>query len=155
MKLSRESRYALEALVVMAEIPDGEMWEARDIAHAADLPAAFLAKILQTLARDGILESMRGHGYRMARPPDQTTVEEVLTALEGPEYFGDRCIFWRQECNDENPCVLHWRYRDLRPGLESIIGRITISQLRERGPLPHTALLDSPPRSLAGPVSDP
>jgi amidase len=40
MRLARESRYAIEALVVLADAPPGEMMEAREIAALAHLPAA-------------------------------------------------------------------------------------------------------------------
>ena len=45
MRLARESRYALEALVVLGSVPTGEMMEAREIAERANLPAPFLSKI--------------------------------------------------------------------------------------------------------------
>ena len=131
MRLSRETRYAILALVELAARPEGEVVEARRLAEATDLPAAYLSKILQSLSRAGIVDSLRGRGYTLVRSPKTVTLREVIVAVEGAGLFKEGCIFWREECSESNPCPLHWCWRDLRPGIEQVVGRVTLSQIRE------------------------
>ena len=131
MKLSRETRYAIVALVELAGRPAGGITEARRLAEATDLPPAYLSKILQSLARAGIVDSFRGHGYTLVRPPESVTLREIMVAAEGTDSLVEGCIFWREECSEANPCPLHWRWRDLRPGIEQVVGGVTLAQIRE------------------------
>ena len=131
MRLSRETRYAVLALVELAGQRPGEIVEARRVSEATGLPRAYLAKILQGLARAGIVESARGRGYALVRPAASVTLGEIVVALEGSDAFVEGCIFWREECSDANPCPLHWRWRELRPGIEDVVGGVTLAQIRD------------------------
>lgn len=135
MRLSRDTRYGLEALAVLARRPAGEVVEARDIAAEAALPASYLAKIVQTLAREGILDSFRGRGYSLSRPPEQILVRDVIHAIGGDDAFWDGCIFWREECSEDEPCPLHFRWRELRPAFKEVLGSITLADIRDQGAL--------------------
>jgi Rrf2 family protein len=105
MRLTRQSPYAIEALLILAERPGGTQMEAREIAEEATLPAPYLAKILQQLTGDfGLLQGTRGQGYRLARSADAIRVEEVLRAIEGDDVIWETCIFWREECDADDPC---------------------------------------------------
>lgn len=131
MRLARDSRYAIEALLVLADRAPGEFVDAREIGQAADLPLAYLHKIMRSLAEGGVLESRRGRGYLLARPPEQITMRDVLLAVEGPDVFGGRCLFWREECSSDDPCELHFKWRDLRPQIEATVGGTTLAEVHE------------------------
>jgi Rrf2 family protein len=131
MRLARESRYAIEALLVLSDRPPGEFVDARDIGQEALLPLAYLHKILRALAEGGVVESRRGRGYFLARPPEEITMRDVLLAVEGPDVFGGRCLFWREECSSEDPCELHFRWRDLRPQIEETVGGTTLREIHD------------------------
>lgn len=120
MRLARDSRYAIEALIVLAGRDPGVYVDAREIGAQADLPLAYLHKILRVLATAGVVESRRGKGYSLARPANEITMREVLEAVEGDGVFDGRCIFWREECSVENPCALHFRWAEVRPQMEAI-----------------------------------
>ena len=130
MRLSRESRYAVQALIFMAEhAPSDAYVGARVIAAGADLPAAYLHKILRQLTVGGLLHSRRGAGYALARPIEQIEMREVLATIEGPKVFAGRCIFWREECSESDPCELHFVWRELEPTVEATIGATTLAQV--------------------------
>lgn len=136
MRLARESRYAIEALLVLAEHEPDTFVDARDVVDAAGLPLAYLHKIMRALAEGGVLVSRRGRGYALARAPEEITMAEVLVAVEGADVFGGRCVFWREECSAEDPCELHFRWRDVRPLIETAIGGTTLAEVRaSRGSL--------------------
>jgi Rrf2 family protein len=131
VRLSRESRYAIEALVVFAGRPPQEQVDARAIATEAGLPLPYLQKILRQLAVGGILTSQRGHGYVLARAPDRITIADVLDIVEGGVALDARCIFWREDCSNDNPCELHFRWRELRPQILRTLTETTIADVRE------------------------
>lgn len=131
MRLARESRYAIEALMVLASRRPDEFVGAREIGQQADLPLAYLHKILRQLAEAGVVLSRRGRGYKLAEPASETRMLEVLTAVEGPDVFGGRCIFWREGCSSDDPCELHFRWKELKPVMEARIAETTLQQIVE------------------------
>lgn len=151
MFLATETRYAIQALIQLAGRP-GRLVDSRELATAAGVPAPFLAKALQALARAGVLASVRGGGYALARPPAQIRLSDIVGAIEGRRPFGTReCIFWRTECSEDAPCVLHWRWRELRPALERRVGDTTLEEIVRRAG--DGAL--GPPRRPRGPGAAP
>jgi len=83
--LSKRTDYALLAVSHLARMGSNTSVRAREIAERYEIPAELLAKILQRLARSGVLLSSTGPsgGYALARPADEITVGEVLAAVEG------------------------------------------------------------------------
>ena len=98
MNLTRESEYALRGLVRLATYPPGCMVSHSEIAQAEELPAAFLAKIFQKLARHGVLEAERGRGsgYALRGSPAMTRIWKVFEAIEGSEAL-KRCLLWSRD----------------------------------------------------------
>jgi DNA-binding IclR family transcriptional regulator len=76
MIYSRSAEYALRALVHIATLPPGEFTMAKTIAADANIPAPFLAKILQDLTRDGFLKSNKGPGggFRLSLPAEDLSM---------------------------------------------------------------------------------
>jgi Rrf2 family protein len=111
--LSRSSQYALRALAYLATRGRGEWVLARQIAEAIDIPSAFLAKILQVLAIDGILESQRGRngGFRLVRNPDRLSLFDIVEAFDRLGQ-GRPCVLGQKVCSDETACPLHhtWKH---------------------------------------------
>jgi len=136
MKLSRESRYAVIGLSVLVVKPPGTVLEVSQVAEEAGLPAPFLAKIFGKMTRYGVLTSHRGktRGYSLAKPPSELTVRQVLEAVDGPDLF-ERCIFWTETCNDENPCPLHNSWKDLKPLIAQRMTEVTLDKIAVDGNL--------------------
>ncbi|MQY05169.1 hypothetical protein ACRB68_32390 [Actinomadura sp. RB68] len=85
--MSEGVEWALHSCLNLTWAPPGEAVTAAKLAAFYSLPAAYLNKHLQALARAGILASTSGPrgGFRLARPPEKITVMDVVTAIEGPE----------------------------------------------------------------------
>ena len=85
MLFSRSVDYAIQALGRLAEAPNGEQVMARVIAEEEDLPAFFLAKTLQNLARHGLLRSTKGPtgGFSLNKPAPKIRILDVVEALDG------------------------------------------------------------------------
>ena len=84
MRLSKKAEYALRALAIMAL--GKKSWSIQELSEQARIPVKFLEQILLALRHKGILASKRGvgGGYSLVRPPGETTVGEVIWALDGP-----------------------------------------------------------------------
>jgi Rrf2 family protein len=84
-QLSKKADYGLIALKHLAQ-HSAESISAREIAAHYHIPAELLAKVLQRLARKGLLVSQHGinGGYVLARDPASISIVDVLEALDGP-----------------------------------------------------------------------
>src|SRR5262245_57454278 len=84
-RLSKKSDYGLIALKHLAQHAE-ESISAREIAAQYHIPAELLAKVLQRLARKGLLVSQQGinGGYILAKDPATISIVDVVEALEGP-----------------------------------------------------------------------
>jgi Rrf2 family protein len=84
--ISTKAGYGLVSLVELAAIYErGEVLRVAEIAQRQGIPDRYLEQMLSSLRRGGILRSSRGPkgGYRLARPPAEIRVDEVLSCLEG------------------------------------------------------------------------
>ena len=91
LKFSKKADYGLMAVQYMASTQFGDVARARlvntkEIAEEYHIPVELLAKVLQTLAKHGIIESQNGPkgGYLLAREAGRITIAQVLEAIEGP-----------------------------------------------------------------------
>jgi len=86
MKLTRASSYALHAVEYMAARGQGTLVASHHIAQARGIPERFLLKVLKPLVSARVLQSVKGPngGYRLAKPPKQITLLQVIEAVDGP-----------------------------------------------------------------------
>jgi len=133
MKLSRESEYGIQGLIHLAQQPPGTVTQLAGIAEAQGLPQSFLAKIFQKFMQYGLVRSFRGttRGYTLGRPAAEITLKEVLEAIEGPGIF-ERCIFWSHRCAEDNPCVLHEGWKQIKPKVTAMMEVTTLQDLARR-----------------------
>jgi Rrf2 family protein len=110
--LSQKARYALHALLVLAEHGDGDPIMIADIAERARVPRKFLEQILLDLKRRGIVRSMRGRagGYLLGRLPKNITFAEVIRTIDGPLALSP-CVSTTayhkcEDCDDEETCAI-------------------------------------------------
>jgi Rrf2 family protein len=110
--LSQKAKYALRALLTLAEAPDGEAVLISDIASRDNIPKKFLEQILLELKHHGLLQSRRGRsgGYALLKPPADISFGQVVRIIDGPlaplpclsRVAYRKC----KDCNDEAACVL-------------------------------------------------
>lgn len=137
--LSRTAGYALHATVAIAErCPDGGPVPAAEVAEALDIPANYLAKILHTLAREGILVSERGRtgGFRLARPPETIGLLEVVSGFDdlGRER---QCLLGRGTCTEVGGCPAHREWREASaPAFHFFESRTVADLVTGHDPLP-------------------
>lgn len=116
LRLSKKADYALMAMKHLAMRADGAAASAREIAESYDIPVELMAKILQRLARSGLVISLQGTrgGYRLARPSVQITVADIIEAIEGPLRV-TACSSDEESCGQFAKCNVRdplWRIKD-------------------------------------------
>lgn len=88
MRISAKTDYAVRAVVELAAAgaDDEHPVKSERLATAQDIPLRFLENILMQLRQAGIVVSRRGAegGYRLAKPPEEITVADVIRAIDGP-----------------------------------------------------------------------
>jgi Rrf2 family iron-sulfur cluster assembly transcriptional regulator len=84
MKLSTKGRYAMVALVDLALQPSEDLVTLAEISRRQNISLAYLEQLFVKLRRANLVESTRGPGggYRLARPPREIRVSEVLGAVD-------------------------------------------------------------------------
>jgi Rrf2 family protein len=87
MRMSDGVEWGVHACVLLASLPSDGALTASKIAEYHGVPPAYLAKHMQSLARAGIVDTVKGPkgGYRLARPPAQINVLEIVEAIDGDE----------------------------------------------------------------------
>ncbi len=134
LKLTKKADYALMAMKHLADEAHrgGGSASAKDVAYSFGIPPEALAKILQKLARAGLLQSQQGTngGYRLARPAHTISAFEVIQAIDGP-LFITSCITVRGECGQSDRCNIREPLRKVNESIEAVLKRIKISHMRE------------------------
>ena len=79
---SLTTEYALRAAIDLAGHP-GDARSARAIALQAEIPGAYVSRVLAMLARNGLVRAQRGRsgGYDLARPPADITLFDIVEAI--------------------------------------------------------------------------
>lgn len=136
LKLTKKADYGLIAMRYLAE--HARSCSAKDVAEAHGLPQELVAKVLQRLAKAGLLVSQHGSngGYVLSRHADAITAFEVIRAIEGP-LFLTSCVTSRGECEQTERCTVKEPLRKVSRSIEDVLSQITISELvrpaEERG----------------------
>ncbi|MDR3669238.1 MAG: Rrf2 family transcriptional regulator [Holophaga sp.] len=128
--LSASTGYTILALVAMPE--DGSYCSVKELSAQLGIPGPFLAKLLKSLAVNGILESVRGPGggFRLAQSAHRISIGHLMSIVQGSGN-SDGCILGLAHCkNKHNPCSLHKPFNDLSEYVENSLNNITIRDLQ-------------------------
>jgi len=116
LRLSKKADYALIAMKHLALRHDQAASSAREIAEQYDIPVELMAKVLQRLAREGLLASHQGTrgGYQLSRPPSAISVADVIQAVDGPLTV-TACSTDEENCDQFSKCSVRdplWKIRE-------------------------------------------
>ena len=132
--ISKTGKQAINAILRLAALPEGEFAGAKDIAKETGAPQNYLGKLLQLLSRHGLLLSQKGAngGFRLARKADKITLSDVVEPID---HISRRagCIMGQSECTDENACALHNRWKSVRDTYIAFLNETTLADLIASG----------------------
>lgn len=131
MIYTETGRYAIRALLYLADHPATKTVTASEIAAAEDIPPYYLAKVLKDLSNAGILASVRGRGggFQLSRPPGEITLLQALEAAEDLSRRVRACVLGLDDCNSEAPCAMHEYWSGFRDTTLETLGRLTVADL--------------------------
>ncbi|HYB89627.1 MAG TPA: Rrf2 family transcriptional regulator [Candidatus Binataceae bacterium] len=136
--MSKKTKYALKAMMVLAkEYGQGPVLIS-EIARREDVPQKFLELILLELKNQGILQSKKGKGggYFLGRPPQQISIGHVIRVLDGPLAplpCASKTAYMRcSECRDERTCGIRMVMKDVRDATAKILDSTTLADMLKR-----------------------
>ena len=136
LKLTKKADYGLIALrhltlaaAAAANPRDGSV-SAKDIADTYNIPLPLLAKVLQKLARGGMLISEQGTngGYRLAKSADRISALDVIRTIDGPIIL-TKCFTDHPGCDQTPLCPVREPLRKVHEGILGLLSNITLSDL--------------------------
>ncbi|HEY5644865.1 MAG TPA: Rrf2 family transcriptional regulator [Pseudomonadales bacterium] len=128
--ISKTAEYALKAVLRLAQSPATTRLTAAELAESLQVPQNYLSKILHTLSRSGVLDSVRGPhgGFRLAVPTAELSLATVIEPFD--ELTRQRaCLLGRPQCLETSPCAAHHRWRDLQSRYSQFFRETTVAQL--------------------------
>lgn len=134
MQLTRAADYAIRVMIHMASLPPGSTVRLRTLANAVVVPESFLAKVLQTLTRAGLVLSRRGPdgGFELLPSSMQATLLDVIDAIEGPVQL-NCCLGEGGACERKEWCPAHTVWGEAQVAMLTVLNRDTIGELALRG----------------------
>src|SRR5215831_19970733 len=144
MQITRAADYAVRVMIHLAGLPPGARVSRGDLSVAADCPEQFLAKVLQSLTRAGLVISHRGNtgGFELDEAKRVASVLEVIEAVEGPIRL-NLCLNSDHACTRQSWCPVHGVWCDAQSAMTSVLRSATIDALARQVELSRT------PRVLA------
>jgi Rrf2 family protein len=154
LQLSKKVDYALIALMHLAQQGDDTSWSAREIASGYGMPQDLLAKILQRLAREGIVASQQGTkgGYSLARPAASIDVVRVIEAVDGPLSL-TQCVSELGNCDQFDTCNIKTPLQRLNDQVLRMLAGVTIAKMCEEDLKSLTGNLGSAQLPVVQPVA--
>lgn len=127
--LSQATGYAATAMGHIAAA-GGKPVLVKEIAEAAAIPPAYLAKIVQALARKGLVSTQRGvgGGVTLVKPPSEITLFDICEALDDPA-VEQRCMLGVSACSDERACPCHHFWTTHRAAQHDFLLKTTIADI--------------------------
>ena len=131
LKLNKKVEYGLIALLYMDSLRDSVLASKNEIAETFRMPSELLGKVLQSLSKFNLVESVQGvkGGYRLKRDLDQITLGSVIMAIEGPTLLA-QCQDDPGACDQFCHCNIREPVIRIQSQLNRFINDIRLSAFR-------------------------
>jgi len=131
-KLSKKADYGLIAVKHLAMHRKEHACSANEIAEEYGISSTLMAKVLQKLARRGMVAAKHGSsgGYQLAKEPSQISALDVITAIDGPVLITS-CVTSHGNCDATDRCSVREPLRRVNESILNVLGAVTISQMSE------------------------
>jgi Rrf2 family iron-sulfur cluster assembly transcriptional regulator len=128
--LSHTSDYALRAALVLGRAYGRQSVPVDDVAEATGAPRNYLAKVLNSLAKAGLVTSARGPsgGFALASPPESITLAAIIDQFDEPHHH-TRCLLGNGPCTPNEPCSAHTEWIAVLEARRAPLLRLTLADL--------------------------
>ena len=136
--LSKRSKYAIKALLALADHERGEPVRIADLAQEEQIPPKFLELILLGLKNQGMLQSRKGKGggYLLARDPADIYLGQIVRMFDGPlapvPCASQTAYVACADCPDEAVCGVHLAMKAVRDATAKVLDGTSIASLRRQ-----------------------
>lgn len=132
MLISRTSQYAIQSMIYIATQVPGTPVLSREIAEKLQVPAAYLAKIMQLLHKGTLVTSFRGRlgGFCLNGESGNIDLMRILLITEGPNFTKD-CVLGLKVCSDETACPMHAKWKPIKEEIIQLLHQQTLSIMSE------------------------
>ena len=129
VRLTRAGEYAIRGMIYLSQQPREHLTLIADIAHAEGVSASFLAKIFQSLAKAGLVESQRGAagGVSLGRPAERISLKNIVEAVEGPMAL-NRCLLPERPCENATNCPVAPVWREAQAQMLAVLANATLDK---------------------------
>jgi len=130
--LSASATHALRAVAWLAANEQVDAMLGRDLARKVGVPAPYLAKVLATLARTGVLTASRGvrGGYRLARPARHIRLMEIVEPFEGKRARPGCLLRPDEPCREDAACPAHAAWSDVKATYLGFLETTTLADIQ-------------------------
>lgn len=128
LRISEAASLALHTMVLLAANED-QVLCTREIATALQISQAHLSKVLQRLAKVGLVDSTRGPGggFKLGEPGEQISLLQVYQAIEGP-LTPTNCLLGTPICSGEK-CILGGLLEDVNKRVKEYFAQTRLHEL--------------------------
>ena len=129
LKLTKKIEYALIAMQHMQGKKNDEVTSVKEVTEEYDLPASLLAKVLQQLAKNNIIEPIQGPsgGYRLNKPLEEIKLNDFIEIIEGPVGLVD-CLH-DPDCGHIRTCNIRIPIERVNNTIKDLFSNMTLADL--------------------------
>ena len=142
LRITKQTDYGIVLLTHMAAHPE-RLVNAPELAQETSLPQPMVAKILKLLARADVVQGHRGvnGGYCLSRPPEDVSVAEVITALEGQIAITECTDDTNGLCAQEQVCRVRSNWNRINLAIQEALDGISLAEMTGPVRVPRPARL--------------
>ena len=129
LRLSKLTDYGIVLMTAMAAESE-RLFSAPELSMSTSLEQPTVSKVLKILAKSGLIQSFRGAhgGYMIDGQPQQISVADVITAMEGPIGITE-CSVHEGLCAQEAVCALRSNWRRISSAIETALADVTLEEM--------------------------
>lgn len=131
--LSNACQYAIRSILFLAMYSDeNNKIGAKKVSEELETPQPFLAKLLQQLAKSGLVSSIKGPngGFYLSKENRKNAIWDIIVCIDGTSKF-DSCFMGLSSCNEEAPCPVHFTVVQFKDKLLSDFKEKSINQFKD------------------------
>ena len=131
MKLiTRDIDYAVRALIYLADNRKGETVPVPELVDELGITRPFLRKIMQLLAKAGVIESHKGNkgGFRLIKKPEDIYLIDIIEIFQG-NFSLNECLLNKDVCPNKGNCILKNRVNDIEEKVKKELESIDLRSL--------------------------
>jgi Rrf2 family cysteine metabolism transcriptional repressor len=133
MKLSTRTRYAMRAVMELAENYGKGPLQTRIIAQNQEISVKYLEQLMAALKSAGLIRSQRGAkgGYVLANPPEMIKLSDIFDVFEGPVVTVE-CVSNEKYCDKAGNCIARQVWCEIQRAVRNVLQSMTLKDIIEK-----------------------